>query len=61
MAVLALPVANARVWAGKQPVPAPGPATLTIPLDQWGTLAVTYRGRTVRLTTADVFATLGGK
>lgn len=51
LAVLALPLADVRVIHGQS-------GRLTIPLDQWHTLALTYRGQAIELSTAEVFAAL---
>lgn len=54
LSVLALPLADVRVLAGHT-------GHLTIPLDQWGTVAVTFEGQTVEFTTGEIFAILKGK
>ena len=54
LALLSLPLADVRVLAGHT-------GHLTIPLDQWGTVAFTYKGQTQEFTTGDIFAALKGK
>lgn len=53
LALLSLPMADVRVLAQHT-------GHLTIPLDQWGTLSFTFKGKTVEFTTADVFRILKG-
>ena len=63
LAVMALPLADVRVLARQTKDGAPLPAArghLTIPLDAWGVVHVTYRGQEVAFTTGEIFAALKG-
>lgn len=64
LALLSLPLADVRVLARQNragEVVAPAKGHLTIPLDAWGTVAFTFKGQTVEMTTGEIFAILKGK
>ena len=53
LAVLSLPLADVRVFGQNT-----SRGHLTIPLDQWKTVSVTFGGERIELTTAEIFAAL---
>ena len=65
LAVMAIPLSDVRVLArtGRkgQEMPAPKAAILTVPLDQWGWLRFTHKGKEEMMSMAEVFAVLQGE
>jgi len=65
LALLTLPLADVRILArtGRkgQAVPSPKAAILTVPLDQWGWVRFTHKGKEQMFDMAEVFAILEGE
>jgi len=64
LAVLALPLADVRAFAQGKDNPTGLQTTrarLRIPLDQWGFLSVTLKGKTVDISVDEIFATIAGE
>jgi hypothetical protein len=61
LAVMSVPLGRALAFAQGPDNPtglAGSNARLRVPLDQWGHLAFSYKGKTVSYSTAEVFAAL---
>lgn len=64
LALFSVPLADVRVLARQDrhgTTIAPARGHLTVPLDSWGTVAFTFKGQTVEMTTGEIFAILKGK